>query len=133
MHVTQTHRTGDFITYQNDNGIEIRIKACLANHVYLNPGYYISTCANSELCKRRFPSAKAAAVSAFTHGLGWQSQIDLPLGYGTKRDYPKIDIFYAGKYQTSTTWSRNQREAKIAFWLKNKKLTLSKISTEKGV
>lgn len=33
------------------------------------------------------------------------------LQYGDKRDYPKIDIFYDGVYNYTTTWSRTCKEA----------------------
>ena len=31
--------------------------------------------------------------------------------YGDKRDYKKIDIYVDGKYEVSTTWAKNCKEA----------------------
>ncbi len=45
--------------------------------------------------------------------------------FGNKRNYPKIDIFQAGKYQHSTTWVRTCKEAieKSGLDLENGKIT----------
>ena len=34
------------------------------------------------------------------------------MSYGDKRDYPKIELVYAGKYVGTTTWSKTCREAR---------------------
>ena len=34
------------------------------------------------------------------------------MAYGDKRDYPKIDIFWYGKYTVTTTWAKTCKEAK---------------------
>jgi hypothetical protein len=33
------------------------------------------------------------------------------LQYGDKRDYPKIDIYFDGVYNYTTTWSKTCKEA----------------------
>ena len=53
--------------------------------------------------------------------------------YGDKRDYSKIDIFYNGQYQGSTTWSKTCREAKQRFFYKYPTLDFSKIKCSFGV
>lgn len=35
--------------------------------------------------------------------------------YGSKRDYPKIDIYVNGKYVASTTWSATCKEARTRY------------------
>lgn len=37
------------------------------------------------------------------------------LPYGIKRDYPKIDLYFKGKYVCSTTWAKTLKIAKDAF------------------
>ena len=33
------------------------------------------------------------------------------MNYGDKRDYRKIDIYFMGNYQASTTWAKTLKEA----------------------
>ncbi len=39
--------------------------------------------------------------------------------YGDKRDFPKIDIYFMGSYQCSTTWARTLKQAKESFMNKS--------------
>ena len=39
--------------------------------------------------------------------------------YGVKRDYPKIDIYWMGQYQASTTWAKTTGEAVLSWTIKN--------------
>lgn len=39
--------------------------------------------------------------------------------YGNKRDYPKIDLFYNGKYVGSTTWAKTLKQAKEHYYRAN--------------
>jgi hypothetical protein len=46
------------------------------------------------------------------------------MAYGDKRDYPKINLYYVGKYKGrnqmnyagTTTWSKDTKEAVRHFW-----------------
>ena len=44
---------------------------------------------------------------------------EIKLKYGDKRDYPKIDIYFMGSYQCSTTWARTLKQAKESFMNKS--------------
>lgn len=44
---------------------------------------------------------------------------EMRMDYGDKRDYPKIDIYYMGQYQASTTWAKTCKEAIESWKAKN--------------
>jgi len=50
--------------------------------------------------------------------------------YGDKRDFPKIDIFIDGVYDSSTTWAKSCKEAKEQFLLKYPNYTSEQVRCE---
>ena len=51
--------------------------------------------------------------------------------YGNKRDYPKIELVYAGKYVGTTTWSKTCREAREKYIERHPHLDPSKVKAYK--
>ena len=60
MQLPKPIRQGMHRIYETDKGV-IWIGVCLNPNVYTNPGYYIS----GDATRRRFASAKAAALAAY--------------------------------------------------------------------
>ncbi len=55
----------------------------------------------------------------------------LRAAYGTRRDYPKIDLFYDGRYVATTSWARTMREAKEKFLESRPRLDPSRLRASK--
>lgn len=51
--------------------------------------------------------------------------------YGEKRDYPKIDIYVRGKYSGTTTWSKNLKEAIMAYRISHQDIAHDEIQDGK--
>ena len=51
--------------------------------------------------------------------------------YGDSRDYPKIELVYAGKYVGTTTWSKTCREAREKYIERHPHLDPSKVKAYK--
>jgi hypothetical protein len=49
-----------------------------------------------------------------------------------RRDYPKIELFYGGKYVGTTTWARTVREAKERYIASHPGIDPSKVKASRG-
>ena len=65
------------------------------------------------------------------HRRALRRRFGMALAYGDKRDYPKIELIYAGKYVGTTTWSKTCREAREQYIKRNPHLDPSKVKAEK--
>ena len=53
------------------------------------------------------------------------------MAYGDKRDFPKIELVYNGKYVGTTTWSKTCREAREKYIERNPTCDSSKVKAFK--
>lgn len=57
-------------------------------------------------------------------------KVDKQASYGTKRDYPKIEILVDGEYKATTTWSQTCKEAKEVYLKTNPDLDPSQVTCQ---